>query len=335
MRRSRALLRRHSIVKAIQFKEVGGPDVMQLVEIPKPELRPRMVRVRNHAVGINFADNFFRQGTYQIRPKLPDTPGMEAAGIIDEVAPDVQGFKPGMRVAGIGLKSYAEYSLFYANQLIPLPDHVSFEEGAAFPIQTLTAWFMLHQSHQISAGQTVIVHSAAGGVGIVAMQLAKAVGAQVIGTVSSNAKFDIAKQYGADHVINYETHDFADEAMKITNGKGVDLVLDAVGKPTFEKALKCMAPFGHIILYGRAGGPPDKFETGKLFANAVKVSGFVLLTASSQHDLMKRGTEDCFRLMHEGKLKMLIGKTFPLAEAPAAHRFMESRQSVGKLVLTP
>jgi NADPH:quinone reductase len=322
-------------VKAIQLKEIGGPEVMQLVEITKPEVRPRMVRVRNHAVGINFADNFFRQGTYQVKPKLPDTPGMEAAGIIDEVGPGVEGLKPGMRVAGIGLKAYAEYSLFYANQVIPLPDSVSFEEGAAFPIQTLTAWFMIHTCHHMTPGQTVLVHSAAGGVGIVAIQIAKAAGARVIGTVSSDSKIPVAKQYGADEVINYVTHDFAQEVMRLTNSKGVDLNLDAVGKPTFEKGISCLAPFGHIILYGRAGGPPDKLDVFRLFQNALKVSGFVLFTASSQHHLMRQGTESCFQLMKEGKLKMLIGKTFPLAQAAEAHRFMESRQSVGKLVLIP
>jgi len=322
-------------VKAIQFTEVGGPDVMKIVDIPKPELRPKMVRVRNHAVGINFADNFFRQGTYLVRPKLPDTPGMEGAGVIDEIGPDVERLQPGMRVVGIGLKTYAEYSLFYENQTIPLPDFVSFEEGVAFPIQTLTAWFMMHVSHHLTRGQTVLVHSAAGGVGLVAIQIAKAAGARVIGTVSSDAKIAIAKQYGADEVINYETLDFAKEVMRLTEGKGVDLNLDAVGKPTFEKGLECAAPFGHIILYGRAGGPPDKLDVNRLFPKALKVSGFVLFTASSQHHLMQQGTEACFNLMKEGKLKMVIGKSFSLEQAPAAHRFMESRQSVGKLVLVP
>ena len=322
-------------MKAIQFTEVGGPDVMKIVDIPKPELRPKMVRVRNHAVGINFADNFFRQGTYLVRPKLPDTPGMEGAGVIDEIGPDVERLKPGMRVVGIGLKTYAEYSLFYENQTIPLPDFVSFEEGVAFPIQTLTAWFMMHVSHHLTRGQTVLVHSAAGGVGVVAIQIAKAAGARVIGTVSSDAKIAIAKQYGADEVINYETLDFAKEVMRLTEGKGVDLNLDAVGKPTFEKGLECAAPFGHIILYGRAGGPPDKLDVNRLFPKALKVSGFVLFTASSQHHLMQQGTEACFNLMKEGKLKMVIGKSFSLEQAPAAHRFMESRQSVGKLVLVP
>ena len=322
-------------MKAIQFKEIGGPDVMQLVDIPKPELRPGMVRMRVHASGINFADTFFRQGAYLIKPKVPDTPGMEAAGVIDEVGAGVEGLKPGMRVAAVGLKAYAEYALFYANQVIPLPDFISFEEGAAFPIQTLTAWFMLHTSHQTTPGQTVLVHSAAGGVGIVAMQIAKAAGARVIATVSSDSKIDIARNYGADEVINYESHDFAEEAKRLTGGKGVDLILDAVGKPTFEKGIGCLAPFGHPILYGRAGGPPDKLDVFRLFEKSLKVSGFVLYTASANHELMRKGTEQSFNLMREGKLKILIGKTFPLAEAPAAHRFIESRGSVGKLVLIP
>jgi NADPH:quinone reductase len=322
-------------VKAIQFKEVGGPDVMQLVEVPKPEVRPGMIRMRVHAAGINFADTFFREGNYLIKPKLPDTPGLEAAGVVDAVGDGVTGLKPGMRVAAIGQRTYAEYALFYANQVIPLPDFVSFEEGAAFPIQTLTAWFMIHTCHHLTPGQTVLVHSAAGGVGIVAIQIAKAAGARVIGTVSNDNKIAIAKQYGADEVINYETHDFAEEAKRLTGGKGIDLNLDAVGKPTFDKGIACAAPFGHVILYGRAGGPPDKLDVFRLFEKSIKVSGFVLYTASANPDLMREGIKQCFALMQAGKLKMLVGKSFPLAEAPAAHRFISSRGSVGKLVLIP
>ncbi|MBF6559658.1 MAG: quinone oxidoreductase [Candidatus Binataceae bacterium] len=322
-------------MKAIQFKEVGGPDVMKLVEVATPEVRPGMVRMRVHAAGINFADTFFREGNYLIKPKLPDTPGMEAAGVIDAVGAGVEGLAPGMRIAAVGLRAYAEYALFHANQVIPLPDFVSFEEGAAFPIQTLTAWFMIHTAHHLTPGQTVLVHSAAGGVGIVAMQIAKAAGARVIGTVSSDSKFAIARQYGADEVINYETHDFAEEAKRLTGGKGVNLILDAVGKPTFDKGIACAAPFGHVILYGRAGGPPDKLDVFRLFEKSVKVSGFVLYTASANHDLMREGTAQSFALMKAGQLKLLIGQSFPLAEAPAAHRFIQSRGSVGKLVLIP
>ena len=322
-------------MKAILFHELGGPEVMKLGDTPKPEPRPGWVLMKNHAIGINFADTLFRQGQYLMRPKLPDTPGLEAAGVIEAVGDGVTHLKPGMRVAAIGTKTYAEYATVSAAQVMPLPDFVSFEEGAAFPIQTLTAYHMLHTSHQTTAGQTVLVHSAAGGVGILAVQIAKAAGARVIGTVSSDNKMDIVKQYGADAVINYVNHNFDEEAKKLTDGKGVDLILDAVGKPTVEKGLKCLKPFGHLILYGRAGGIPDPLNLMALFQNSLKVSGFVLYTVSSLPDVHQAGIEKSFQLMGQGKLKMLIGKTFPLTEAAEAHRHMESRASVGKLVLIP
>jgi len=322
-------------MKAILFDQLGGPEVMKLGEAPKPEVRPGWVLLKNHAIGINFADNFFRQGQYLIRPKLPDTPGLEAAGVVEAVGPGVEHLKPGMRVTAIGTRTYAEYCVASASQVMPLPDFVSFTEGAAFPIQTLTAYHMLHTSHQTTPGQTVLVHSAAGGVGIVAVQIAKAAGARVIGTVSNDSKINLVKEYGADAVINYVTQDFAEEALKLTNGKGVDLILDAVGKPTLEKGLNCLAPFGHLILYGRAGGVPDPVNLMSLFQKSLKVSGFVLYTVSAMPDKHREGIEKSFQLMQQGKLKMLVGKTFPLAEAAEAHRYMESRQSVGKLVLIP
>jgi len=322
-------------MKAILFDQLGGPEVMKLGEAPKPEVRPGWVLLKNHAIGINFADNFFRQGQYLIRPKLPDTPGLEAAGVVEAVGPGVEHLKPGMRVTAIGTRTYAEYCVASASQVMPLPDFISFAEGAAFPIQTLTAYHMLHTSHQTTPGQTVLVHSAAGGVGIVAVQIAKAAGARVIGTVSSDSKINIVKEYGAEAVINYATRDFAEEAMKLTDGKGIDLILDAVGKPTLEKGLSCLAPFGHLILYGRAGGPPDPVNLMALFQKSLKVSGFVLYTVSAMPDKHRQGIEKSFQLMKQGKLKMLVGKTFPLAEAAETHRYMESRQSVGKLVLIP
>jgi NADPH2:quinone reductase len=322
-------------MKAVLFDQLGGPEVLKLGEIPKPEIRPGRVLIKNHAIGINFADTRFRQGQYVAQPKLPDTPGLEAAGVIEEVGSGVEHLKPGTRVTAISTRTYAEYSLVSAAQVMPIPDSVSFEEGAAFPIQVLTAYHMLYTTHHITADQTVLVHSAAGGVGIVAVQIAKAAGARVIGTVSSDEKMALAKQYGAEAVINYETQDFAEEAKKLTDGKGVDLILDAVGKPTFEKGLKCLAPFGHLLLYGRAGGPPAPLDPSVLFPNSVKVSGFILYTVSAIPDLHQRGIEKSFQLMQEGKLKLLIGKSFPLAEAAEAHRFMESRQSTGKLVLIP
>lgn len=322
-------------MKAVLFHELGGPEVLKLGEASKPEPRPGWVSIKVHAVGINFADTLFRQGQYLMKPNLPDIPGLEAAGVVEAVGEGVTHVKPGMRVAAIGTKTYAEYCTVSGAQVMPLPDHVSFEEGAAFPIQTLTAYHMLHTSHQTTPGQTVLVHSAAGGVGIVAVQIAKAAGARVIGTVSSNRKFDLVKQYGADEVINYESQDFAEEVLRLTNKRGVDLILDAVGKPTLEKGLRCLAPFGHLILYGRAGGIPDPVNLMSLFQKSTKVSGFVLYTVSSMPDKHQAGIENSFQLMKAGKLKLLIGKSFPLADAAEAHRLMESRRSVGKLVLIP
>jgi NADPH2:quinone reductase len=322
-------------VKQIQFDKLGGPEVLKLVDAPKPEVKPGTVLIKNHAVGINFADTLFRQGQYATAPQLPDTPGLECAGVIEAVGEGVSGLSVGMRVAAIGAKAYSEYCIARASQVIPLPDFVSFEEGAAFPIQVLTAWHILHSSHNTGAGQTVVVHSAAGGVGIVAVQIAKAAGARVIGTVSSAAKAKLAKEYGADDVVNYDTEDFAAEVMKLTDKRGADLILDAVGKPTFEKGLTCLAPMGHLVLYGRAGGPPDPLNVFKLFQRSTKVSGFMLNQNHVGAERWRKGIEDSFRLMKEGKLKLLIGKKFPLVEAAEAHRFMESRGSTGKLVLIP
>ena len=322
-------------MKAVVFEKLGGPEVLRLGDVPKPEAKPGTVVIRVRSAGINFADTLFRQGQYLMQPKLPDVPGVEAAGEIESVGADVTNFKPGMRVAGISTRTYAEYAQVPVNQVIPLPDSLSFDEGAAFPIQVLTAWHMLHTAHATAAGQTVLVHSAAGGVGIVAVQIAKAAGARVIGTVSSDSKASLVKQFGADDVINYATHDFAEETNRLTHGRGADLILDAVGATTFEKGLKCVAPFGHVILYGRAGGPPEPLNLFRLFEKSAKVSGFTLYAVAPEPEIMRRGIEESFRLIEQGKLKLLVGRAFPLAEAAQAHRFIESRQSTGKLVLNP
>ena len=322
-------------MKAVTFDRVGGPEVLAYGEAPDPELRPGKVLIRNRAIGINFADTLFRQGQYLMQPKFPDVPGLETAGVVEAVGDGVDGVRPGDRVAAIGTRTYAEYALVPAGQIIPLPESVGFEDGAAFPIQVLTAYHMLFTSHRLTEEQSVVVHSAAGGVGLAAVQLAKAAGARVIGTVSTEEKATLAKEYGADEVVNYASRDFAEETLKLTDGKGVDLILDAVGKPTLEKGLKCLAPFGHLVVYGRAGGVPDPLNVFSLFQKSIKVSGFVLYTVSAMPDVHRKGIEASFACMAEGKLKLLIGRTFPLADAAEAHRHMESRQSVGKLVLLP
>jgi NADPH2:quinone reductase len=323
-------------MKAIVFEKTGGPEVLQLADVPKPDVRPGMVLIKVHAIGVNFADTRFRQGTYVVKPKLPDTPGMEAAGVVEAVGDGVTDIKPGARVAAFTVKSYAEYCQAPAPMVIPLPDAVSFIDGAAFPIQVMTAYHMLHTADSIGPGKTVLVHSAAGGVGIVAVELAKVAGARVFGTVSSDAKKQLVKDHGADAVINYTTEKFADEVLKLTDGKGVDLILDAVGKPTFEEGLRCLAPFGHLILYGRAGGPTDPLNVATLSAKSQKVSGFMVPTVTRNFpEKTRESAERCFALMREGRLKLHIGKTFPLAQAAEAHRYLESRQSTGKLVLIP
>ncbi|HET9489092.1 MAG TPA: quinone oxidoreductase [Methylomirabilota bacterium] len=323
-------------MRAIVFKETGGPEVLALADVPKPEVRPGMVLIRVHAVGVNFADTRFRQGTYVVKPKLPDTPGMEAAGVVEAVGEGVTDFRPGDRVTAFTVKSYAEYCQAPASMVIPLPDSVGFVDGAAFPIQVLTAYHLLHTAHSTGPGQTVLVHSAAGGVGLAALQLAKVAGARVFGTVSSDAKARLAQEHGADAVINYVTEKFADEVLRLTDGRGVDLILDAVGKPTFEEGLRCLAMFGHLVLYGRAGGPTDPLNVATLSAKSQKVSGFMVPTVTRNFpDKTRESAERCFALMREGKLKLHIGRTFPLAQAAEAHRYLESRQSTGKLILIP
>lgn len=323
-------------MKAIVFSELGGPDVMKLSDVPKPDVRPGRVLLKSHAIGVNFADTLFRQGTYALKPNLPDTPGLEAAGVIEAVGDGVSGLKPGDRVAAFAVRTYAEYCVAQPSQIVRLPDAVSFAEGAAFLIQGLTAYHLLHTAGTTGPGTSVLVHAAAGGVGLVAVQLAKVAGARVFATVSSDAKAGLVKENGADTIINYAKEKFADEVLRLTEGRGVDLILDAVGKPTFEEGLRCLAPFGHLILFGRAGGAPDPLNLATLSPKSVKVSGFRLPTLTGGFpEKTQESAQQCFELMRAGRLKMHIGKTFPLAEAPAAHRHLESRQSTGKLVLLP
>jgi NADPH:quinone reductase len=322
-------------MKAIQFDRLGGPEVMEVREVPMPELKPGTVIVRNRVIALNFGDVFFIRGQYLVKPVFPDVPGMEAAGEIEAVAPDVKNSAVGTRVAYIGMGAYAEFTRIRASRVIPIPGETSFEQAAAFPIAVLTAWHLLHTCHHTTANQTVLIHSAAGGVGIAAVQIAHAAGARVIGTVSSDDKIAFVKQYGADAVINYASNDFAAETQRQTGGRGVDLILDAVGKPTFEKGIGCLAPFGHLILYGSASGAPDRIDPMRLFAKSLKVSGFVVPMVYGMREIHRRGLDAVFGLAREGRLTVPIGRKFPLSEARQALSFLESRRSTGKLLLIP
>jgi NADPH:quinone reductase len=322
-------------MKAIQLDRLGGPEVLELREVPLPELAPGTVLVRNRAIAVNFGDLFFIHGRYIVKPVFPDVPGMEAAGVIEAAGPGVERLQPGMRVMYIGMGAFAELTRIRQSRVMPIPDDIDFETAAAFPIAVLTAWHLLHTCHDTTPGQVVLVHSAAGGVGIAAVQIAKAAGARVIGTVSLDDKSELVRRYGADDVINYTSTDFAAEAMRLSGGRGVDLILDAVGKPTLDKDLRCLAPFGHVILYGSAGGAPGPVNPMRLFEKSQKLSGFVVPMIYANHEVHRRAVQAVFALARAGKLSVPIGKRFGLAEAADALRFLESRRSTGKLLLIP
>lgn len=322
-------------MKALQFDRLGGPEVLELRDVPEPELVPGTVIVRNRVIALNFGDLWFLRGEYLVKPVFPDVPGMEGAGVIESVAPDVTELRVGMRVAYIGMGAFAERVRLRASRVIPLPEEMDFEQGASFPIAVLTAWHLLHTCHATRAGEIVLVHSAAGGVGLAAVQIAKAAGATVIGTVSSADKADVARRFGADHVIDYAKSDFASEVMRITGGGGASLILDAVGGPTFERGLDCLAPFGHLVSYGRAGGPHRPLDPVRLYAKSLKVSGFVVPMVYAMRDVHRRGLDGVFRLAREGRLEMPVGGRFPLAAGAEALRLLASRRSTGKLLLTP
>jgi NADPH2:quinone reductase len=320
-------------MKAIRFHALGGPEVVALEEAPRPEPGPGFVLVHNQMMGVNFADLFYLRGDYIVQPRFPAIAGMEAAGTIAAVGADVPHLQPGMRVAYIGMGAFAEYSLVRHNRILPLADTVSLEQAAAFPIASLTAYHMLHTIHRLQAGETVLVHSAAGGVGMAAVQLAKAAGASVIGTVSSVEKERAAREAGADEVIDYVRQDFGTEVRRLTGGKGLDLVLDGVGAPTFEAGLRALAPFGHLILFGRASGPPEPLDPMLLMQNSLTLSGFVLPMLYRNQEAMRRSLAEIFRLLHAGLLRLPIHSTRPMAEAGAALAAIASRKTIGKLLL--
>ena len=322
-------------MKAVQFDRIGGPEVLEARDVAVPEALPGTVLVRNRAIAVNFGDLFFIRGQYIVKPSFPDVPGMEAAGVVEAVGAGVSGLSPGMRVAYIGMGAFAEVTRIRHSRVMALPDDIDFETGAAFPIAVLTAWHLLHTCHDTTPGQVVVVHSAAGGVGIAAVQIAKAAGARVIGTVSLDEKAEMVRRWGADHVVNYETQDFSEEALRLTKGRGVDLILDAIGKPTVEKGLRCLAPFGHLILYGQSGGPPGPIDPLQLFAKSQMFSGFVVPMIYGRHEVHRRGLDAVFGLARAGKLAVPIGQRFSLGEAAEALRYLDSRRSTGKLLLIP
>ena len=327
-------------MKTILVKEPGGPEKMELAEVPKPQPGPGQALIRLGAIGVNFIDVYFRMGRY--KADLPITLGNEGAGTVEAVGPSVSDVSVGDRVAwAMQRGSYAEYAVVPSQILVKTPGHVSFEMAAAAMLQGMTAHYLTHSTYSLKPGDTCLVHAAAGGTGALIVQMAKMRGARVFGTVSTEEKAKIAREAGVDEVIRYTEKDFAAEVKRLTDGRGVDVVYDSVGQTTFDKSLDSLRPRGVLALFGQSSGAVSPFDP-----NILNGKGSLFLTRPSlAHHLLTR-EELLWRagdLLHwldnskpgSGKLKLRIERSYPLAEAAAAHRDLEGRRTAGKLLLIP
>jgi NADPH:quinone reductase len=322
-------------MKAIRVTRTGGPEVMELVEVPVPQPKPNEAVVKVAVAGVNSIDRQFRDGS--LRTPLPFIPGQEGAGVVTAVGSQTRLVQVGDRVTWSGtLGSYAEYVSSPEEHLVPVPNSISDDQAAAAMVQGLTAHYLVNDAHKLKAGETALVHAAAGGVGLLVVQLAHAVGARVIGTVSSEEKGELAREAGADEVIIFTQQDFEPEVKRLTGGTGVDVVYDGVGKATFEKNLNVMRVRGMLVLYGMSSGPvppvdPAKLsEKGSLYMARTTLAHFT----ATREELMAR-TRALFGMMAAKNLKVQIAKKYLLAEAAQAHRDLEARHLAGKLLLVP
>jgi len=321
-------------VKGIRISEHGDADVLKFVEYELPAPGPGEALVRLHAAGLNFLDIYQRRGGMGYKLPLPYTPGHEGAGVVEQVGDGVSIVKPGDRVAYTSvLGSYSQAAIVPADKLVALPAELSFEQGAAFPLQGMTAHYLLHEFHKIKEGDTVLIHAAAGGMGLLLVQWAKHLGAEVFGTVSSQEKAKRAKQAGADHVILYTERDFVEEIKRITNDKGVEFIIDGVGKDTFTKNLQAVATRGHVVIFGAASGVADPVVPNSLMARAVTISGGSLYNFLRDREELIMRAHDVLTGIKEGWLKLTIDHVLPLSEAAKAHGLLEDRKTVGKVVL--
>ena len=319
---------------AIQAVRTGGPEVLEATDLPVPSPGPGQVLVRHHAVGLNFIDTYHRSGLYPM--KMPAVLGLEAAGVIEALGDGVTRFRLGDRVAYNGtLGAYAEAAVVPADRAVKVPDAVTLETAAAALLKGMTAEFLVRRCHKVEPGQTVLVHAAAGGVGSILVQWAKALGATVIATVGSEAKAALARGHGADHVILYGEEDVAAQVLEITGGQGVAVVYDGVGKDTFEASLKSLGRRGVLATFGDASGPVPRFAplelSGKsLFVTRPRLFDYIVTTAE-----LDESADALFAVLASGAVKVEVGQTFPLAEARAAHEALEGRRTTGATLLVP
>jgi NADPH2:quinone reductase len=322
-------------MRAIQVQKTGGPEVLTLVDIPVPTPKANEALVKIAASGVNFIDVYFREGRYPTA--LPFTDGQEAAGTVTSVGSDVKSVKPGDRVAYTNvIGTYAEYASVPADRLVHMPEPVTDQQAAAAMLQGMTAHYLVNTTYSLKKGETALVHAAAGGVGLLLVQMAKNLGARVIGTTGSEAKAELARQAGADEVILYSKQDFEAETKRLTDGKGVHVVYDGIGQTTFEKGLNVLRLRGHMVLFGAASGPVAPIDPIKLMQK-----GSLSLTRPSlihyintREELEQRATA-VFALIGAGKLKLRIEHVYRLEQAAQAHRDLEARKTTGKILLVP
>lgn len=322
-------------MKAIQFHEYGDADVLRLEDISVPQPKPGEVLIRVEACGVNFADTLQRQNKYIYTPALPFIPGQEVAGTVEQLGAEVKSFSVGQRVvAFIANGGYAEYVVAPAQMTVNLPQEVNFDAGAAILIAGLTAFHMLKTVAQLTSKQTVLVNAAAGGVGSVAVQLAKILGAkQIVATAGSPEKLELARSLGADTLVNYRDGDWHEQVLQATDNKGVDVILESVGGEVFNQSLECLADWGNLIVYGRSSGSAV-FDPSNLIAKNQSVIGFGVY-GFLQNPLYSESVKTLFEYIKQGHLKVQIGGLFPLTQATKVHQLIESRSTQGKLILQP
>lgn len=321
------------MTKAIRIHRTGGPEVLVWEEVELPSPGNGQVRVRHTAVGVNYIDTYHRSGLYPLQ--LPAVIGREAAGVVDEVGPGVSGLEPGQRVAHVmAAGSYAEAAVVVAERLIPLPESIGDEQAAGSLLKGLTAWYLLRRTYEVGAGETILLHAAAGGVGLIACQWASHLGATVIGTVGSEEKADLARSHGCTHPILYRNEDVVERVREITGGKGVPVVYDSVGRDTFDGSLSCLAPRGLLVSFGQSSGPVPPLDIGKLARQgSVFLTRPTLATYVAERTELLDAAAELFDLVGRGVVEINVGQRYPLSEAATAHRDLEARRTTGSTVL--
>lgn len=323
------------MTRAIRIHEYGGPESLRWEKVDVQSLRPGEVRLRHTAIGLNYVEVLQRTGEIPVR--LPFIPGNEGAGVVEEIGPEVEGVSVGDRVAYAPVSgSYCEERVISADRLVSLPGNIDDRTAAAMMLQGMTAQYLLRQIHRVAAGDVVLVHAAAGGVGLFLCQWAAALGAVVIGTASTDVKAEVAKANGCLHVINYSDQDVVAEVRRLTDGRMVDVVYDAVGKDTFERSLDSLRPRGHLVSYGNSSGPIPPFDLALLGQKgSISLTRGTLATFTRTREGLLGCAKDLFGIVGSGAVKVHLRQFFPLSNAAEAHRSLEARETIGSSILLP